>query len=50
MPSSFVGIFRMMGFVFAIVSAAFVVLFVWLVKRLRTADVRAEFKSEHLRV
>lgn len=50
MPSSFVGIFRMMGFVFAIVSAAFVVLFVWLVKRLRTADVRAEFRTEHLRV
>lgn len=50
MPAAFAGIFRMMGIVMAIISAAFAVLFAWLVKRLRTPDVRAEFQSEQLRV
>lgn len=45
MPASFAGVFRMMGIMLALVSAAFAVLFVWLVKRLRTPDVRAEFQA-----
>jgi heme/copper-type cytochrome/quinol oxidase subunit 2 len=50
MPPAFAGVFRIMGLLMAIVSAAFAVLFAWLVKRLRTPEVRAEFHSERLQV
>ena len=50
MPAAFAGIFRIMGVVMALLSAAFTVLFVWLVKRLRTPDVRVQFQSERLQV
>jgi hypothetical protein len=42
-PPSAAGLFRAMAIMFAIMSAGFVVLFSWLVKRLRAPDVRAEF-------
>ncbi|HEV8332183.1 MAG TPA: hypothetical protein VGQ22_12235 [Steroidobacteraceae bacterium] len=44
-PPGFTTAFRAMGIVMGIVSIGFIVLFVWLIKRLRSPDVRAEFQS-----
>jgi hypothetical protein len=45
-PSSFDVAFRVMGIMFGLMAAGFGVLFLWLVKRLRASDVRAEFQVQ----
>jgi hypothetical protein len=48
MPIAFATVFRVMGIVMGIVSIGFIVLFVWLIKRLRSPEVRAEFQQQPL--
>jgi uncharacterized membrane protein YozB (DUF420 family) len=47
-PSSVDSMFRFMGIMFGALAAAFAVLFGWLIRRLRSADVRAEFHAQPL--
>jgi hypothetical protein len=48
MPIAFTTVFRVMGIVMGLLSIGFVVLFVWLIKRLRSPEVRAEFQAQPL--
>ena len=44
-PTEFETMARVMSIFFGLLSIGFVVLFVWLIKRLRSQEIRAEFQS-----
>lgn len=45
MPSSVGSMFRVMGIMFGLLAVAISALFVWLIKRLRSPEIRSEFES-----